>query len=130
MELSEFIARLLGAGLIVVSATILLRRHLFLKIAKDFTENYASLFTVGLLTFIAGFLIIEFHNIWVYNWTAIITIIGWLAIIGGIFRMAFPDVIQKIITANEKNTIFLTFGAIISLALGLFLAAKGFHLLT
>ena len=34
----------------------------------------------------AGLAIVLVHNVWTFDWRVIITILGWLAVLGGIFR--------------------------------------------
>ena len=48
----------------------------------------------GLLLFAAGLAIVRFHNRWRPRWTVCITIVGWLMMAGGLFRLYFPTVEQ------------------------------------
>ena len=41
----------------------------------------------GLLMFIGGLAIVRAHNLWVLNWTVLITLVGWFLILLGVFRM-------------------------------------------
>lgn len=120
----------MGPILIVSTLPILLRRNTYLQIANSFTENFAAIYLAGLLSFLTGLLILAFHNIWIFDWPVIITLFGWLALIGGFFRIMFPDLVPKVRTAIGDNYIILIIIAVFVFALGCFLTAMGFRLLS
>ena len=62
-------------------------------------------YLTGFVALIIGFLIVHYHNFWVGDWTVLITIIGWLALIKGIIIIAFPQFIHKL-----SEMIFTGFG--------------------
>ena len=57
---------------------------------------FASPWMVGLVALLIGLTIVNVHNFWIAGWPVIITLFGWLAIIGGIIRMAFPAFTKSI----------------------------------
>ncbi len=85
METSVFIAKILGLCYLVLGAALLLNKGLIEKVMEDFCKNAALLFIMGVFTLVLGIVMILVHNIWVANWTVIITIIGWIAFIKGIW---------------------------------------------
>ncbi len=129
MSTSQFIAGLIGPTLLAVGLIMLVRREFFLKLTEQFTDNLGVIFIAGLITLVCGLAIVQVHNVWSWDWPVIITIFGWLAIIGGLFRMALPDKVQTIRAQLAHNTGALTGGALISIALGAFLAARAFDVL-
>ena len=66
------------------------------EMANDFLEHRGLIFLAGILTLVAGLAIVLTHNVWVAGWPVIITIIGWLSVVGGIFRIVFPDSVKSI----------------------------------
>lgn len=59
------------------------------------TNNIATLtYLNGCLLFIAGLSIIRAHNVWTLRWPVFVTLIGWLALLGGTFRMFAPTARQ------------------------------------
>ena len=62
------------------------------------------MFTVstGYVTLILGLGTVILHNIWVFDWTVIITILGWCTLIKGILKMGFPEHVHKQ-ARNFKN---------------------------
>ncbi len=78
-------------------------------------------FLNGVLLFVAGISIIRVHHCWVRNWSILITLMGWLATILGLFRMFFPTAKQ----AGENFSTYVLLSAL--LVMGLFLSAKGYY---
>ena len=73
--------------------------------AREFVDSTALIYLAGILTLVAGLAITITHNVWVMGWPVVVTIFGWLAIIGGTLRMAFPDLVSKIGTSMlEKHS--------------------------
>ena len=128
MDNAQFIAGLIGPSMIVIGALMLLRRAYFVDLTARMSEDRTAIFLAGLLSFIAGLAILRVHNLWVTDWRVSITIFGWLAVFGGIFRMAFADRVRVIRDEFAAHPIILVAGAVIMLAIGIFLsfAAYGY----
>ena len=56
--------------------------------AEEFLRSRALIYLSGLLTMTAGLAIVLTHNVWVADWPVLITMLGWLATIGGAVRIA------------------------------------------
>jgi len=78
-------------------------------------------FLNGVLLFIAGISIIRVHHFWVRSWIVLITIIGWLTILLGLFRMFFPSIKQS--GESFSTHVLLT----VLFVIGLFLSLKGYY---
>ncbi len=96
METSLFLARLMGPAAIVMGAAMLINPVNMREMANDFLEHRGLIFLAGILTLVAGLAIVLTHTVWVAGWPVIITIIGWLSVVGGIFRIVFPDSVKSI----------------------------------
>lgn len=96
METSLFLARLMGPAAIVMGAAMLINPVNMREMANDFLEHRGLIFLAGILTLVAGLAIVLTHNVWVAGWPVIITIVGWLSVVGGIFRIVFPDSVKSI----------------------------------
>jgi len=125
MQISILIAKI--AAVIYLSASLcgFSDRDYYRRLANDMYKNAALTYMTGFMTVIIGFLIVNFHNFWVRDWTVLITIIGWLSIIKGFFIIAFPKFIKRL---SEP---FLTEKALkifpyITLSLGLLFGYFGF----
>ena len=90
MELSILIAKIISVIYISAGIGVLIGTINFNNIATDLKNSAALTYIASSVGIILGMILIEYHNIWVKNWTVIITIISWLFLIGGITIVIFP----------------------------------------
>lgn len=121
MASTYFLAAVIGWYLVIVSLIVLLRQRLVAGIISDITGQRALLFFMGLVSLIIGLLLVLSHNVWVMSWPVIITIIGWLAVIAGILRMAFPDVSLRMGQWWQHRPVAFMIISVVYLLIGLFL---------
>lgn len=126
METSLFLAQLIGPVLIVIGLGLLLKKTEFREMATDFLSSRALIFVSGLLTLVAGLAIVLTHNVWEFNWPVIITILGWLSVFGGVFRILFPDSVQSMGTSMLDKPATMTVSGAIQIVLGLWLSYVGY----
>jgi len=126
METSLFLAQLIGPVLIVIGVGLLLKQTEFREMATDFLSSRALIFVSGLLTLVTGLAIVLTHNVWEFNWPVIITILGWLSIFGGVFRILFPDSVQSMGTSMLDKPAVMTVSGAIQIVLGLWLSYVGY----
>lgn len=48
----------------------------------------------GAILFVAGLAIVRAHTVWCWRWSVIITLTGWIALFGGLWRMVAPSAPQ------------------------------------
>lgn len=90
METSLFLAQIIGPTLAVIGAGIVLNPGQFREVAQDIMRNPGLVFVIGHIALPAGIATVLVHNLWVADWPVIITILGWLGIIGGAIRILVP----------------------------------------
>jgi len=103
MELSIFVAKIIALLYLAAGVAALRGVVSFAKIVDDFDKSPALTFITGLVTLILGMLVIQYHNIWVKDWTVLITIFGWAGAIKGVMFIAFPGGL-KLFKGMYKNT--------------------------
>lgn len=91
MQTSIFLARVLGPTLAVIGAAILFNPARFREVAQDIMRSPGLVFVIGHIALPAGIATVLAHNVWVAGWPVIITILGWLAIVGGAVRILAPQ---------------------------------------
>src|SRR5580765_4571160 len=60
----------------------------------------------GVLMFVAGLAIVRAHNLWVRNWTVLVTLIGWFLLLLGLIRMFAAGEYHRA-AANTNSTVFM-----------------------
>ena len=128
MTNAELIAGYAGPIMMAVAAAMLINRRAIAGVIKDMANGPAFIFLAGLLTLLGGLAIVRAHNVWSAEWTVLVTVIGWLAIVSGIARIVWPDRIASIANRILSSENAMTAWALVALMLGAFLTAKGFAL--
>jgi len=103
MEFSILVARILALTYIAAGVAAVRGRITFEKMVEEFERSQALTFVTGFLTIVIGMLMVQYHNIWVRDWTVLITIVGWMSLLKGIMLIAFPQVIVSF-KGLYKNT--------------------------
>jgi hypothetical protein len=89
---------------------------------RIWASNIAPLIYLnGLLLFVAGLSIVRVHNQWTRGWPVMVTLVGWIAILGGLFRMFAPEAQQA--GQNAPTTVI---SASLVGAIGLVLTLKAY----
>ena len=90
MTPSTFIARILGPVLVIIGLGLLLEGETFRAMAGEFLRSAALVYFSGVATLAFGLAILNVHHLWTRDWRSVITVFGWLSVIGGIFRILAP----------------------------------------
>ncbi len=125
MELSIFIAKLLAIVYIAIGVGMLLNGKHYKQMINDIMGTPGIIYLGGIMALIAGYLMVTYHNIWVKDWTVIITVFGWLALVKGVSLLAFPKTFIGFSKSMMKKWNFTVVGACV-LILGLILGYFGF----
>jgi hypothetical protein len=124
MELSIFLAKLLGLYFLVFAVLCLFRKHQIQAAAKDMTASKGVLAVSAEISLIFGLAIVIDHTIWEVTWRGLITLIGYLMILKAVLRLAFPNVVKKMTNKCLANGYWLCL--IIMFVIGIYLTYCGF----
>ncbi|WP_276371800.1 hypothetical protein [Chryseolinea sp. H1M3-3] len=119
MEKSKSIAGIVGPTLIVM----VLSETRFWNPTLYNTQIEPLIYLNGVLLFVAGLAIVKNHNIWIYGWQTLLTIVGYFALAVGLFRMFFPH-LQKTKFDNNNPILIVE---IILIFTGMFLTFKAYR---
>jgi len=77
-------------------------------------------YLAGLLWFLGGLAVVRLHNRWSMDWPVAITLVGWFFLVGGVFRMLFPEAQQgnqntPAIAIYAIDVVLLALGALMTL---------------
>ena len=122
MELSILVARMatfvyLAAGVAALSGTLN-----FKKLAADLNRSSGLTFISGFMTLIAGVALVQYHNLWVKNWTVLVTIIGWACLVKGMMLIVYPKYLSNFKPVYKNGKLL----GILMLVLGLVFGYFGF----
>jgi len=95
MELSVLVAKIISVIYLSAGVGAIFSADHFRRVLDDMFKNAALTYLMGLTALILGLLLVNYHNIWEANWTVLITIIAWLALIKGVIIIAFPKLVHR-----------------------------------
>ena len=126
MDFPLFYAKFLGLYCIITSIAMLFNQKPMKQLIADVCNSSTLIILSGCFTLIFGLVILFTHPIWT-GWPIIITLIGCLSIVRGIFDLYFTDWSAMMIRVCLKNSYYYTL-AILTLLLGCILLICGYVL--
>jgi len=114
MTSSKQIAGLIGPAIVALTTSEALNFHIWATNIPPVTHLN------GLLLFVAGLAIVRAHNRWTRGWPVLVTLTGWVVMLGGLFRLFAPEAPQA-----PQNTVTYA-GLMVLLAMGVFLTFKAY----
>lgn len=121
MDVSVFLAWLIGPTLVLIGLAILLRREYYRDMVERFFDDPQDYFFSGVGFLVIGLAIVVSHNIWVGDWRVIITVIGWASLIQGAVRILFPQFGRHLFAFAFKSHSYLVLPGVFMVAFGLWL---------
>jgi len=126
MTTSKSIAGLVGPTLVAGAVAVLFNLRTWPTLIEQGFRDPPLVFVTGFPLFVAGLAIVRAHNRWESGWAVLVTVLGWLALFGGLSRILFPTRLAAIAIAAAQVTGLLPAVAIVFLAAGAFLSFKGY----
>jgi hypothetical protein len=126
MQASLVIARLIGPLFATIGIGMLINTASYRQIGEQFLANPAFIYLSGTMVLVAGLAVLNFHNIWTNDWRSVITAIGWLLTIAGVWRLIAPQFVPFVGGAILANQNFFIGAGVVLIALGGFITFKGY----
>jgi len=95
MELSILIAKITSVVYLSAALGAVFSRDHYRRLLDDLFKNAALTYLMGFTAVILGFLMVNYHNTWRKDWTVLVTILAWLALMKGVLIIAFPRFVQS-----------------------------------
>jgi hypothetical protein len=127
MQTSIFLAKLIGPVMALVGVSLIVNEAAFRKMALEFLRSPALIFLSGMMLMPAGLAVVLAHNVWVWDWPVIITVLGWAAVISGAVRLFAPDRMLKFGKKALAHKEYTTGAAAIWVVVGAVLCYFGFR---
>lgn len=125
MCISIFYAQIMGLWLSLVGLAMIVHHARIKKTAMEAMSHPALVSFMGFIGLALGLVIVISHNIWVSEWPVVVTIVGWIILIQGIWRIFWPESFGKWMKDSMAKSGF-TIWSWIWLIVGLYLIWVGF----
>ena len=126
MTTSKWIAGLMGPTFVAMAAALLINLNSMPELTEEISHEPMLILVSGTLLFIAGLAIVRVHNHWVADWSTVVTVLGWLAILAGLVRMLFPVELATVIPGIGQRSDVIGPALVVFLLLGIFLSYKAY----
>jgi len=127
MQRSIYLAKLIGPIMLVVGLGMLLNGDAYRIIVEQFLRSYAMIYLAGVGAMLVGLALVNAHNEWKADWPVIITALGWLALVGGTFRILVPQEVAAIGTSMYGHTATQWIAGLVALVAGAVLSYFGYE---
>jgi hypothetical protein len=96
MQLSLFLAKIFAVLYFVLGLSMVVNNRYYLKVLwKKFTDS-PLLYATGVISLVGGLIVISIHNYWRCSWVTIVTVMGWICFVKGVFIVMLPKLMMKI----------------------------------
>ena len=127
MQPAVLIARLVGPLFVVIGLGVLINARFYEGAIVEAVHSPTLVYLSGVASLLAGLAIVNAYRAWTADWRVIVTILGWLCVIGGIVRIVFPGIVTALATSvYSGSTVLLIAGAIV-LIVGAYLSFEGYR---
>ena len=126
MQTSITIARLIGPLFATIGVGMLTNTDIYRQIGQQFLSTYAIIYLSGIFLLLMGLTILNVHPRWTRDWRSVITAIGWVFTIAGVWRLIAPQFVPFVGGAILANKNFFVGAGFVLIALGGFITYKGY----
>jgi uncharacterized membrane protein HdeD (DUF308 family) len=112
-NISVVIAQALGIFLIVGGIAMVVNTKETATAIEESVQNKGVLWTWGFLSLLIGAVIVVLNNVWTTGLPLFVTILGWLALIKGVFIVIFPGVAASFYRKLNKSSILALCGIVV-----------------
>ncbi|MBI5013354.1 MAG: hypothetical protein HZC06_11850 [Methylocystis sp.] len=124
--LTLFLAKLIGAYALIMSAWMLVRRDVALQMIESVSREPVAIAFVGMIRLAIGLAIVIGHDLWSDMVAALVSLVGWITLISGFLTLFLPpQTVHDIFARMAYEKRYPVF-ALVSFALGGALLIAGF----
>lgn len=122
MELSTLTAQILALVYLAAGVGALTSKLSYNDILEEFVKSRGLTYLAGFMALVLGMIVVHYHNYWVADWTVLITLFAWAAVIKGVAMIAFPQTLPSFRGLFKHTKLF----GLIAIVLGLLFGYFGF----
>jgi uncharacterized membrane protein len=127
MPPAVLIARLIGPLFVAIGVGVLINAPFYVGSVIEGVHSPTLVYMSGVASMLAGLAMLNAYRAWTADWRVIVTILGWLMVIGGIVRIVLPQIATTVAPALYSGPTALMITGAIVLVLGGFLTVKGYR---
>lgn len=122
-----FLAQVLGPAFVIFALSAFMNRQWMRTMMDRLSEDNPVLMLGGTFRVLVGLVIIVSHNMWVWSWELLITLIGWVALLKGVLVLWWPSQVMKMKKSLVTDNMIMLAG-VVALVIGAVLCYYGYSL--
>ena len=124
--LTLFLAKLIGAYALIMSAWMLARKDVALQMIERISREPVAIALIGMIRLAIGLAIVLGHDLWSDGLAILVSLVGWVTLISGLLTLFLPPQTVREIFAQMRFEKRYPIFALFSFALGGALLIAGF----
>ncbi len=124
--LTLFLAKLIGAYALIMSAWMLARKDVALQMIERISREPVAIALIGMIRLAIGLAIVLGHDLWSDGLAILVSLVGWITLISGLLTLFLPPQTVREIFAQMRFEKRYPIFALFSFALGGALLIAGF----
>jgi len=121
------VARLVGPVFAVIGLGVVLNLSFYHGAIIESVHSPTLVYLSGIASLLAGLAILNAYRAWTADWRVIVTVIGWLCIIGGVVRVVIPQIIVSLASTIYSGPTALAIVGAVVLVVGGYLSFEGYR---
>ncbi len=113
MNTTIILAHILGISFAVLGLAMLFNKRSMSAVLETLINNKGILCLAGFLTLMMGATVVVLNNVWTNGLPLLVTIIGWLMLIKGIFILLMPNTATRYYKKVNESSLFLWAGLLV-----------------
>ena len=122
---TRMFARVMGPFITLIAAVTVTRSSDMRTLVTDFGANTVWPWVTGSFILLGGVSIIAFHQYWRGAAAIIVSVLGWLLVVRGLFLLLFPDTFMSLANNIIGVTAVWVTAAVVMAVIGLYLTYVG-----
>lgn len=130
MTVELLIERVIAVGLLVIGLSHFFRAQLWADLFEEWRRNRFLPFYLGWLYLTIGTVIALGHNVWVWDFIVIVTLLGWAWTLKGILYLLWPNLLTRLaergMAPDQHPEHKFAFAGVLMVVIGALLVWRGF----
>ncbi|MEI6650549.1 MAG: hypothetical protein WCL23_03905 [Candidatus Moraniibacteriota bacterium] len=118
--------QLLGLAMFSIGVGMLAHPDVLKKMFRDLEHGPVAVYLSGFVSLFMGYVLVAFHNVWYFDRSVIITIVGWAALFKGLSLLLFPTSLFAVSKKMTRSDGYLKVFPWYAILFGLLLLYFGF----
>lgn len=114
----QLVEWILAAALVVVGLSLLLRSRTWIEAFSSAATHPLAPLVTGLYALLSGLFIVSLHNVWTSDARVIVTLIGWVALAGGVLFLLIPETYRALLRRVPITPQLVALRGLLRIALG------------